>query len=468
MKKGKQFCLLLVLILGLLLPSTAFAADKAIGLQLNGRDVTFDDAVPVMEQDRVYVPFRAVFEALEADVRYDKDTNTITAVKGNTTVQFEIGKTDVQVSTESNGLPKDETVTTDAASFVRNGRTYVPVRFAAQALGVTVGWDSLSQTVVMVDKAALRASLQGQYTLMDQSMAYNKTLTKQPLALQGTLKLDMQVADGNGPDATMVPLTGQVKLDGISTADAGSVNMAVQLDLSALQTAMEKAGDLADQDKTMMEQLKNFDIKVLVDSQSGKMYYKSALLDTLLSGTVPGAAKDAWYQMDLDQLLQGSGMSWSALMSVNNASYEEQVAVMLDQLPMTSADGCKVMLQAIEQYKDKNFRKSGNDYISEMKTDADGSSTNTRITIKTDGNKVIGFASEANVYMGTQPIMTVKSEQTGMKASLLVRTQMEGVMTMQLSGDMTYSSTAERPQTKPATGEAVVDLTSMMTQQQAA
>lgn len=82
MKKMKQVCLLFVLLACLFLPATAFASDSQIDLQLNGTTLQFTDAAPIIEADRVYVPFRAVFEALDATVAYDQTTSTITAQKG--------------------------------------------------------------------------------------------------------------------------------------------------------------------------------------------------------------------------------------------------------------------------------------------------------------------------------------------------------------------------------------------------
>lgn len=49
------------------------------------------DVEPQMMNDRVMVPFRAIFEALGADIEWDADTATATASKGSTVVQI-IGK----------------------------------------------------------------------------------------------------------------------------------------------------------------------------------------------------------------------------------------------------------------------------------------------------------------------------------------------------------------------------------------
>lgn len=63
-----------------LLGTGAFAAEagtaSAIGVELNGQAMTFTDAVPEADQGRTFLPFRAVFEALGAEVGYDNATKT--------------------------------------------------------------------------------------------------------------------------------------------------------------------------------------------------------------------------------------------------------------------------------------------------------------------------------------------------------------------------------------------------------
>lgn len=446
--KNMKVTLLLALLVCLLLPAAAFAADGEIGVQLDGTALQFTDATPVNEDGRVYVPFRAVFEALGATVDYDQAERTITAQKGDTKVQFVIGNTDITVDGKA--------VTTDAASFVRDGRTYVPVRFAAQSLGATVGWDGTNQTVVMVDKAALKAEVKGQYTLMEKYMAYSESFNKEPMAVKGNIRFDMQVADGSGADAVMIPVEGTMTLDGVTTKEAASMKMAVALDLTELQAALEQAGDLTEEDKTVMDQIKNFDMQIIANLESGKVYLQSALFG------LAGMDGDAWYVMDLNALLEGSGMNLQALLeSAAGGSYEAYMMTVIDTLPVNDAVACATLVQTVKQYQDKNFQKSGNNYVSTMKQEVEGMAMATSITLKTDGNQVTGYQEAMSMYMGTAPIMTVKAEQTGNKATMSMTMNMEGVLTMNLRGDMTYSATAEKPQTAPAAGQMVIDLTEM-------
>ena len=101
------------------------------------------DVRPIMQDNRVYIPFRAVFEVLGADVSYNASAKTVTAKRDSTTVSFTVG----EAQYSKNGVTQQM----DANVFVQDGRTFVPVRFAAQALGATVEWDSENRTVVITE-----------------------------------------------------------------------------------------------------------------------------------------------------------------------------------------------------------------------------------------------------------------------------------------------------------------------------
>ena len=161
-------------------------------------------------------------------------------------------------------------------------------------------------------------------------------------------------------------------------------------------------------------------------------------------------------------MLAETGMDLQALLAgANSGSYEDYMMALLDSMPVNDAAGCAVLVQTIEQYQDKNFQKSGNNYVSTIKDEAEGVVSTMRMTLNMDGDKVIGYAQEMSVYMGTAPLMTVKAAQNGNDVTMDMSMNMEGMMTMNLSGDMTYSATTEKPQGAPASGETVIDLLQM-------
>ena len=95
----------------------------------NGK-VAVIDAAPVIENNRTFVPFRALAEAFGATVAFDEATQAVTAELNGTTVVMTIGSAEYTV----NGVAK----TADVAPFINGSRTMVPVRFVAQAFGITV------------------------------------------------------------------------------------------------------------------------------------------------------------------------------------------------------------------------------------------------------------------------------------------------------------------------------------------
>ena len=62
------------------------------------------------------------------------------------------------------------TVEMDVTPYVKNGRTYVPVRFVAESFGCSVGWDSNTSTVIIVDVDTLLGD--ATFELMDNFAAY--------------------------------------------------------------------------------------------------------------------------------------------------------------------------------------------------------------------------------------------------------------------------------------------------------
>ena len=94
---------------------------------------------PLLTQGRVLLPLRQVFQSLQATVDY-KD-GVVNARRGERTVELRPG--DRTATVNGNVVPLD------APARLVNGRTYVPLRFVAQALGEEVAWDGSTKTVAI-------------------------------------------------------------------------------------------------------------------------------------------------------------------------------------------------------------------------------------------------------------------------------------------------------------------------------
>lgn len=138
--------LTLLLILLLITQVPVFADTDNISVVLDGARLSFDQP-PVMQNNRVLVPLRAIFEALDASVTWDGSTETVTSSKSGTTVKMQINNTQYTIN--------DEIKTMDVPPLLLNSRTLIPVRAVAESFCCMVDWDNATQTVIIKNKIAV-------------------------------------------------------------------------------------------------------------------------------------------------------------------------------------------------------------------------------------------------------------------------------------------------------------------------
>lgn len=120
------------------------AGDITIGTFVDGVDVDYekyDSVLPQIKNGTTLVPVRAVTEAFDAAVTWNGEDRTVTVKSGDNEIVLKIDSAKAIV----NGEEKELT----AAPEIVEGRTIVPVRFIAQALGMDVEWDDASRTIII-------------------------------------------------------------------------------------------------------------------------------------------------------------------------------------------------------------------------------------------------------------------------------------------------------------------------------
>lgn len=116
---------------------------NGVKLYVNGEA---SDTEPFVKKGNTHVPFRAIAEALEAEVLWNPEKRSITVTKDGVSIQLLVGSKTATVNGKK--------VSLDAPATVTKGNTYVPVRFISEALNATVKWESESQTVVVYEEEA--------------------------------------------------------------------------------------------------------------------------------------------------------------------------------------------------------------------------------------------------------------------------------------------------------------------------
>jgi hypothetical protein len=112
------------------------AANAQVGITINGNGVDVSPS-PIVQDGRVFVPLRGVFEHLGARVVYQR--GQINADGNGREVALAIGSTQATVD----GQPE----TIDVAPFIVGESTFVPLRFISQALGAGVTWNGNDRSV---------------------------------------------------------------------------------------------------------------------------------------------------------------------------------------------------------------------------------------------------------------------------------------------------------------------------------
>lgn len=133
----------ILLIFLLSTPILSFAETSNISVYIDDKHVSFRTN-PYMENDRIMVPMRKIFEELGATVTWDNDTQSVTAVKDKTTAILAIGLNIMYINSEPTALDNPPALVYDT--------TYVPLRAVSEALGCVVEWENDKNKVVITSE----------------------------------------------------------------------------------------------------------------------------------------------------------------------------------------------------------------------------------------------------------------------------------------------------------------------------
>lgn len=198
--------------------SASATAQAAPSVTVNGEKVQTD---AVIENDRTYVPVRAVFEQMGCQVDWAEDTKTAEIAYKNKKIKFSAYDKEVLVIDE---------------------RMYVPLRMAGEALGVELAWEENTKTVVIDTNEITQKEKTTPLSVVEDNSSFaarfnalipkDKNYMFSPLSL----KYALAMAANGGDDETVEEITGVLDI-----ADLKSYNDEAAKYLESLK--MQKSGD---------------------------------------------------------------------------------------------------------------------------------------------------------------------------------------------------------------------------------
>ncbi len=473
----KRYILSLVMALAALcavtITASAAPADSDITVQLNGQSLEFTDAKPQVKDNRTFLPYRAVFEAMGAEVGHAD--NVVTAKRGDTELSMTIGETTATVTRA--GVAEE--LTMDVAPYVDNTawRTYVPVRFAADAFGCSVGWDQAAQTVVLVDVDALvnDALVGKEFTLLEKYMEYSEKYSTGNWAVDGSLDASASLLGSEN----MPLLSGTV--DGIVSGNAaGEMTMAMDMDLAALmsQIAYLTNTTLADMGVTEEELRMSMTMDMRMDLDDGTIYIKTDDATSALMGLPAGA----WMSMDLNDIMAESGMEWDYSAILAQDEDLDTVALLKATLAETSLDNqadyailSDTLNRVLTALSDKGFQKTADGYESTMTMAVEGVEFSLEMELTTTAaGEINGYGMAFSMVIPLDEETKAILAESGLTADKITmnisdsldknnhqKTALQVSMAPLFTADMTvetdYKTTSQAPNTTLPAGAVVVD-----------
>ena len=107
----------------------------------------YDTGRPMIEDGRVMLGIRLVVEKLGGTIQWERGedgTSIVTITEGDTTITLYPEQSDSSIAMINN-----KQVTFDYPIFIKQGVTYVPLRFLSESLGASIAWDNQTKTATV-------------------------------------------------------------------------------------------------------------------------------------------------------------------------------------------------------------------------------------------------------------------------------------------------------------------------------
>ena len=278
---------------------------SGINVSLNGEWMTFGDAAPLAVEGRTMVPFRAFFEAMGAQVTYE-DGHITAALENGDVLELDVDST-VLTWSEGDRLHEADMGLTP---YARNGRVYIPVRFAAEAMGLEVAWNDDLEVASLTDWEAMAAEIDQNFTHLNALLAASMASAdpEQVYQSSGTFRLSGTLYGEKENDTAALTLTGE----GLTRGDGRMASGSVKLDLDASGMADTLFSQLPEEVAAVLDELDGAGVEVILNGEEGVCYLRGALMPLLTEGLVDD---ETWLALDGFRLPEMSPITVGTLLT---------------------------------------------------------------------------------------------------------------------------------------------------------
>lgn len=444
-----------------------------LSVQLNGAYVHFADAQPEKVNGRVMVPFRAIAEALGAEVDYN--AGAITAKKDGETLSFALGGKQLTVTDSAGKTVK--TVQLDSAPYKKGGRTYVPVRFFAEAFGLTVQWDQDMQTAVLYDRAALVNDIDSKFTVLNKWIkAQPSTENARTLRTVATISAAYTAFDTiDGNKDYKVDVKAEILANGQAIEATVTVDLRV---LASYFLGDSQADDVltAAQAALLRSALSNVKLELLCSADSGDLYLKCPAVAKIL-------AMDETDNADLKALSNGAWLHINWADSTFGALFSENLKILKNNTftsvgeSIVAANESNVTAYELgweDFYRMiKNNVNSLNDLLGDEKFTASGSRCTAKLDKQNDdygqtmtGSYMLNTAdgsfsgtleSRSDSWNTTKTVLTFSGSVQNCKLNVTYHTKNTGILSLDIT--LTTTESSVEPKNAPPAGDKIVEWT---------
>lgn len=118
--------------------SNVAMASKPVGMNLDNKPIKTDVEI-YAKNNRTLVPIRVISESLGYNVEWNSQNNTVKISNADKNILLKINSDEAFVNSKK--------ITIDVPAEAKKNRTFVPIRFVAENMGVKVEWDQENYTV---------------------------------------------------------------------------------------------------------------------------------------------------------------------------------------------------------------------------------------------------------------------------------------------------------------------------------